>query len=430
MNNKIKKALHLFLLALLFVFPSACENGGTEQPDASPVITPLVRPKGVSNGMAVGRNIGPEGGSLQSVNGRFRINVPQGALASNTMITIEPVSNTNIAGIGAAFRLTPHGQIFSKPVTITYSWAGYADSVGLLQTLGLAYQMADGVWNFVGADSFDSGAKTVSFKTTHFSDWSLMNRISLSPYRASLETGQKLAIKAMTFTDAHPDNLFVPLVNDPNGPYNEPGYPVGEPAPLPSRFIKSWELNGPGDLTRSSGQVVEYRAPASVNGAEEATVTVELNAPVPGTYLLVSNISIMGDGWIELSMNGGAPVRFPASPVVKMGSRYLLANPEDEGGGHFLLTWNGELGSHGYDLSTSGTSFHFLTPGISYVSMYLPHPDSPVMPSGGSVNVTKLSDGIAEGTFTVTKVGVNSELKPLASASGRFKAKLFIPKDQ
>src|SRR5690606_4537863 len=131
---------------------------------------------------------------------------------------------------------------------------------------------------------------------------------------------------------------------------------------LPLKFIKSWELTGPGDLNKSTVQTVEYKAPSSVNGTAEARVAMELNAPVAGKFLLVSNISIMGDGWIELSINGAAPSRFPASPVVKMGSRYILSNPEDEGGGHFLLTWNGELGSHAYDLAADGTRFHFLPP--------------------------------------------------------------------
>lgn len=425
MKNKINRSCYLLLIALTALLPLACEREDIDQPEQSPAITPLVRPVGMPVGAAVTKTIGPAGGSLQSADGRISIDIPQGAISSNTTVGIEPVSNTNIAGIGTAFRLTPHGQTFSKPVNINYSWASYADSVGLLQTLGLAYQMADGVWKFVGADSFNEQSKTVSFKTTHFSDWSLMNRISLSPYKASLETGQKQTIKAMLFTEADWDNLFIPLVNNPGGPYNEPGYPVGTPAPLPSRFVKSWELTGPGDLTKSTQQTVEYKAPASVNGTAEAKVIMELKAPVSGTYLLVSNISVMGDGWIELSINEGAPVRFPASPVVKMGSRYILANPEDEGGGHFLLTWKGEVGSHAYDLAADGTRFHFLPPGTGYNSCYIPGPNMPLTPSGGSVKVTRLSNGIAEGTFTVTNVGVGTQFKPEASASGRFRAKLF-----
>lgn len=428
MNKQIRTFCCRLFLTIVIAFPFACEQASVEGPDESVTIIPLVRPVGVSKGPAVTKTIGANGGSIESSDGRIRLEIPEGALAAGTVIGVEPLSNTNIAGIGNAFRLTPHGQIFSKPVTITYSWTNFADSIGLPQTLGFAYQMDDRVWKFVGAEHFDDQSKTVSFKTTHFSDWSLMNRITLSPYKADLETGEKQTIKALIFTEADWDKLFVPLVNNPGGPYNEPGYPVGTPAPLPSRFIKSWELTGPGELTRSNRQTVEYKAPGSVNGQATATVTMELNSPVSGTFLLISTINIMGDGWIELSINGATPVRFPASPVVKTGARYILANPEDEGGGHFLLTWKGELGSHAFDLAADGTRFHFLPPGTGYNAMYIPGPDMPVQPSEGNVTVTKLSDGIAEGSFSITNVGVGALFKPEATAKGRFRAKLFIPR--
>lgn len=407
---------------------SGCDPQATGVSEDPLVITPLVRPQGALRGPTVSATIGPEGGVLRSQDEALLVEIPAGALASATTVSITPVSNTNIAGIGTAFRLTPHGQQFAKPVTITYGWYAHADSVGLMQTLGLAYQMEDGVWKYVGADNFSAAHKTVTFKTTHFSDWSLMNRVSLSPHRVDLETGEKEVIKALIFTQADWGDLFVPLVNNPNGPYNEPGYPVGIPQPLPSKYIKSWKLTGPGNLNRSTGQAVEYKAPRNVNGTASATVSLELNSPVSGSYELLSHITIMGDGWVELSINGSTPVRFPVTPVAKVGSRYILSNPEDEGGGQFLLTWNGGLGSHAFDLAADGTRFHFLTgAGTGYGSMYMPGPDSPPTASEGNVHVTRLSDGRAEGTFSLVNVGVGSQFRPEARAEGRFKARLFIP---
>ena len=423
-----KLRIYACIPAIIFtILLCSCKKNINEEPETPINITPVVRPAGVSIGAIVTRAIGIAGGILQTPDKVITLTIPEGALSTNTNIGIEPVSNTNIAGIGLSYRLTPHGQTFSKPVTISYSWAAHADSIGLLETLGLAYQMDNGIWKFTGADNFDAVAKTVSFKTTHFSDWSLMNRISLSPYKASLETGEQQTIKALIFTEADWDNLFVPLVNDPGGPYNEPGYPVGTPAALPSTFIKSWKLTGLGNLVENAKNIVTYQAPASVNGTGSATVSLELNAPKPGTFLLLSNITIMGDGWIELSINGSSPSRFPASPVVKVGSRYLLSNPEDEGGGHFLLTWNGGLGNHAFDLSADGTRFHFLT-GLNagYNSMYIPGPKMPLHPSEGSVNITKLGNGRAEGEFNINNVGVGDKFKPEANAKGRFSAKLFV----
>lgn len=427
MKLLLKKTCFTVLFISMISLFSSCENDDITGPGESLVITPLVRPKGTNAGIAVTKKVGPEGGQLKSSDGSITVDIPQGALTAATTVSIEPVSNTNIAGIGKSYRLLPHGQVFAKPVTITSSWAGQTDSVGLLQTLGFAYQMDDGVWKFVGAHNLNTTGKTVSFKTTHFSDWSLMNRISLSPYKAEVETGNKLSIRALIFTEADWDNLFVPLVNNPNGPYNEPGYPVGTAAPLPSKFIKSWTLTGQGNLTRSTGQTVEYQAPAAVNGSGSATVSLELNAPVTGSFHLLSDITIMGDSWVELSINGSAPVKFPVTPVTKLGSRYLMSNPEDEGGGEFLLTWTGGVGSYPFDLSNTGTHFHFMPPGTAYTSMYIPSAESPVRPSEGSVNITKMENGRVEGTFSLGNVGVGAQLRPQASASGKFKARVFTP---
>src|SRR5688572_10426882 len=116
MKNIMKQTCYLLLMTLTAFLPLACERENTEQPDEFSAITPLVCSVGISHGAAVTRIIGQAGGSLQSPDGRMIIEVPEGALASNTTVGIEPVSNTNIAGIGAAFRLTPHGKVFSKPV--------------------------------------------------------------------------------------------------------------------------------------------------------------------------------------------------------------------------------------------------------------------------------------------------------------------------
>lgn len=422
-RTKKRRCAYLIFTICFLMLLGACKKEAAHDPDVPLVITPLQRPQGTSTGAATTKVIGAAGGTITSADNDIEITIPAGALSAETTIGIEPVTNTNIAGIGKSYRLTPHGQQFNKPVTLSYSWADYADSIGLMQTLGLAYQMEDGVWKFVGADSFDANQKTVSFKTKHFSDWSLMNRLSLSPYQAEVETGAKLGIEALIFTESEIDDLFVPLTSDT---YDEPGYPVGVPAALPAKFIKSWKLNGPGKMTKKSGNEVEYEAPSSVDGNASATVVLELNAPVAGQYLLLSNITILGDSWIELSIGGGAPVKFPASTVVKTGARYLLSNPENEGGGYFLLAWNGGVGDHSFDLENDGTHFHFETSATTYISRYIPFENSPVLPSGGSVNITKLSDGKAEGTFTITNVGYGPTLMETTAAQGKFKAKLFV----
>ena len=417
------KWISLALAALLFA-GGACKkesNNNTEQPQP---VQPVVRPVGTSKGAVVSKLIGAAGGNISSGDGVVTVTIPAGALAANTTIGIEPVTNTNIAAIGqTAYRLTPHGQTFTKPVDIRFSWEEHADSIGLLPTLGLAYQKGDGVWKFVGANSVDETDQTITFKTTHFSDWSLMNQVTLSPYHKVLEPGQSVNIEALLFTQTEADDLFVPLV--PNS-YDEPGYPVGVPQNLPSKYLKQWKLAGPGKITQVSASEVKYTAPASVSSNITAAVSLELKAParLPGQYHLVSNIEIFGESWVELSVGGATAVKFPATPVVKMGSRYMLANPEDEGGGYFLLTWNGGVGDHAFDLTNTGTYVHFLTPATSYISRFRPNHNADLAPSGGSVTITKLGNGWAEGSFNATQAGYSETLIPTTTLKGKFKVKL------
>ncbi|OQP64049.1 hypothetical protein A3860_21800 [Niastella vici] len=399
------------------------EKGDDEK---APIVQGLATPVGTSKGQGVTKQIGAAGGSITSADQKITISVPAGAVSGNTTIGIEPITNTNIAGIGTAYRLTPHGQHFDKPVSITFSWAAHADTIGLLQTLGLAYQMDNGIWKFVGSNSFDKGNQTVTFNTTHFSDWSLMNEVSLAPYHADLNPGEKQTIAALLFSSVdEDDDLFIPLKST-TGMYDEPGYPVGNPVPLPNEYVKQWHLNGPGSLATIRPTVVEYTAPGSANNYATAAVSLELKAPdeYPGQYLLVSNINIIGGSFVELSIGGATPVTFPATPVVKNGNQYMLANPQDEGGGYFLLTWIDGIGIHPFGLSTTGTYMHFITPQNSYTSMYRTRADAELTPSGGSVNVTKVSDGWAEGTFNATDAGYGPMLTSKTSLMGRFKVKL------
>ena len=421
------KKLNVYAIGVLCIASIIACKKDKEKPkdEENPVVTALVRPKGTSTGTAVTRRIGPAGGVLASSECSVTLNIPAGALKEEVTIGIEPITRTNIAGVGQSFRLTPHALQFEKPVSVTYAYDAEADSVAMVETFGFAYQMASGVWKFVGASSYDIQWGTVTFKTTHFSDWSVMNRVSLSPLNASLEPGDKQVIKALIFTESKYEDLLVPLTGDAG---TEPGYPVGTPVPLPAKYIKSWNLTGPGNIISSNGNTITYQAPSSVNGFTNATLSLALNAPVTGTFLLLSNIEIMGDGWAELTIGGSAYTKFPVTPAVKSGQRYLLSNPEAEGGGQFLLTWNGGVGNYAYDLTATGNKFHFLIGnGGGYTSAFVDPLQQELVPSGGSINITKMDSKWVEGNFTVPNAGIGPMLIQTTHINGRFRARVYNP---
>lgn len=413
---------YILVVICLIVAATAC----TKNPAAPEVYTkviPEVRPVGVPTGPAVTKQIGPAGGTLTTPDQLITITVPAGALNTVTTIGIEPITNTNLAGIGTSYSLTPHGQQFAKPVAVKFSYAALTDSVSSPQMLGLAFQGKDGIWRFVGADVIDTTQKTVTYETRHFSSWSLMNQIMIAPYHADLNPDDKLPIKALLFI-AKEEDLIIPLPGPvhPNDPYMEDaGYPIGTPVPLPTKYIRQWRVQGPGKLSSTKGNSITYTAPSSIPSPTSATVVTELVAPstpVSGQFMLICAIHLMSDSWIE--MNGG---KFPASPAVRSGDQYVLANPSNEGGGYFGMKWVGGVGTHAFNMGNS--TFHYITPQATYVSMFRLRIEDPVGPSG-SVTVTRIESGRIEGTFDVPKAGYGGTLIPTAAFSGKFSARLFV----
>lgn len=422
MKREHKRTGYVVLGALcMMMLAAACSKKDKPAPDEPIHIVPESTGVGTPLETGVTKLIGAAGGSFKSADQSLTITIPAGALAGNTTIGIQAITNTNLGGKGNAFRLTPHGQQFAKPVKIELNYSSFKDSLVFPMTAVFSYQGADGVWQIPSGSMVDTSAKTLTYETTHFSDWAMMERVSLKPMAAELAESEKLTIQALIFTDARgtcncDDDLIAPLdqINYP--------YPIGKPALLPSKYIKGWKLIGPGSLNRTTGNSVEYKAPASIPGPATATVVAELNSWNKGKYFLLSTIKLSSESWIELSLSGAPAVKFPATPVTRMGDTYLLSNPEDEGGGYFLLMWTGEVGTHGFDLQNKNT-WTYNAPSVSYASMYIPDPGSPLKASGGGTTITRLDGTWVEGTFDVQQAGYANYLR-ITKASGKFKAKL------
>lgn len=255
-----------------------------------------VRPVGNSLGAAVSKKTGPDGGSLKSADGALTITVPAGALTALTEVGIEPITSTCDGSIGHGWRLTSHGKGFAKPVTLTMSYIGQKDSVSLADALGMAYQDDQGVWRFIGATSVNKSSRTLTARTSHFSDWISLQWMTLFPVSGILHEGESIALEARTYIPIGvevDDLLFVPLVPD-----YEDGYPVGEPQRLNPKYVRKWSLAGPGTLTPKSTEAL-YKAPASVQNTQTVAVSLELNMKAEQA-ILVANLTIVGkDPFIE-----------------------------------------------------------------------------------------------------------------------------------
>ena len=106
-----------------------------------------VRNKGQVIGAATNITLGPNGGSISVTNQPIKVDVPTGAAATGTILTVQEISNTSPGSIGPAFRISTNKEL-NTPVTINYSYRDLLDSIGINPecTLSLSVQDSIGVW--------------------------------------------------------------------------------------------------------------------------------------------------------------------------------------------------------------------------------------------------------------------------------------------
>ncbi len=286
----------LALVALLFVFscsddstaPSDDNGGGNNN---NP--TPQATAPGTPNGVATTATIGPAGGTLASDDGLFAIDVPAGALASDTDITIQPITNTAWGGIGNGYRLTPDGLTFAVPIDLVFDVAPEALEGSHPDFLDIAVQDDQGFWYILNDRTYDEIAGTITAATTHFSDYSNIEGLQIRPGSASVATGGvvNIAVKlCLQETTGGPGDPLVALM-----------YSCDDEL-IPLGTFTNWSVNGIPGGDNTVGRVValdatkaRYTAPATVPQNNPVAVSVTARGR-RSTQTLVCNVSI-GDQW-------------------------------------------------------------------------------------------------------------------------------------
>ncbi|MDQ6683745.1 MAG: hypothetical protein M3Z16_01345, partial [Pseudomonadota bacterium] len=162
-------------VVFLAIALAGCGGGGSDDPPLPPATVPDAAPippakvavtaVGAAQGVAIQKMVPTAGDTVVSADGRLTIEIPAGALAAPTMISIQPLSNQSPGGLGTAYRLGPDGITFTSPVKLTFTPAS-GDLRGTeLPALRVAWQSADGHWNSIKAVKRDDTAKTVSVET-------------------------------------------------------------------------------------------------------------------------------------------------------------------------------------------------------------------------------------------------------------------------
>lgn len=264
---------------------TACTKDNTSPAEPPPAedgstITAIGSPAGT----AVKKIIGANGGQLASADGRMQVTIPAGALTADKEISIQAISNELPDGIGNGYRLLPHGEQFSKPVSISFTYKNEDLQGTLPEFLDVAFQGQDGSWEAITHPSLDKGNKKVTVTTTHFSDWTFFKSLMLVPYEATVVLNGELELKVIThFPYVDPDDA---------APGTDPVKVLKNPRELRPHEIKGWSYAGEGILVSRVSKAY-YTAPSKEPDANPEAVVANIKLARKGQFMLVSNITVL-----------------------------------------------------------------------------------------------------------------------------------------
>jgi hypothetical protein len=155
--------------------------------------TAIGQPDGEKNSTIIDK----EGGRLISADKKIELVFPEGALATKTTISIQPITNTSIDGVGKGYGLEPSGTQFQIPVQLIFHYTEKDMEDGSPQLMGMATQNEKGVWYELREVKLDTVSKTITGNIKHFSSWALSWGISLRPEKTRVKVSKSVDIKAI-----------------------------------------------------------------------------------------------------------------------------------------------------------------------------------------------------------------------------------------
>jgi len=191
----MKRFLALLIMSAILFSGQYCKksNGsGNSGNNNNPKPTPTS--VGTPTGTLTSKFISPSGGSIASADGKLEIDFPNGALPAGDTITIQPITNNCPGGMGLAYRMGPDGSKFSQPVTLKFHYDDSLLNETSQELMMLAYQDKSGIWFALDNAQNDTINHVISGTTTHFTDFTWFESVSLSPRSASLKVGDHISL--------------------------------------------------------------------------------------------------------------------------------------------------------------------------------------------------------------------------------------------
>lgn len=237
--------------------------------------------------------IGPGGGTLISSDGRLTVSIPAGALPADTEVGIQPITATAPGALGSAYRLTPDGQRFAQPVTLTFRYSAEEAGASAPGALRVATHDSQGRWGLPTMTTTDASARALSVATSHFSDWSYLSGEQLRP------------ASAYVLVNTHQPLQYIECGDDGviGGDNENPQRLLLECREVHNEFAARWAVNGISGGNASIGTIDpsnpsknwfgDYRAPASVPSPNPVAASVTFGSQAQ--FSLVSQLTIGKD---------------------------------------------------------------------------------------------------------------------------------------
>ncbi|AKD57913.1 hypothetical protein [Spirosoma radiotolerans] len=308
------KPIHILLILLLGSFlscqkPTDAVNPDGPSPGQPDTSTGTPTEVGQPIGTPTTKTIGKSGGTISTPDGKLTLIFPVGALAKETPITVQPIQNKAINGIGIGYQFGPDTLTLNQPITFVYHY-NENELVGTTpDALGLAGQDDRHIWTVKQSAVVDKTNRTITSKAKRLDRWAaLITYYQLTPVQDTVYLGQVRELTLNRCTDKEPwGNTDIKDVNVEL--YNRPAE---------IRNVRDVLLNGnsyshPEQAKSKDGKVgftydsktlkVVYTAPSDkVPATNPVIVTVQLEGPNNAQLLLSSTIKVVGES--NLVING------------------------------------------------------------------------------------------------------------------------------
>jgi hypothetical protein len=268
-------------------------------PPGNPPATPTA--VGVPTASVTSATIGAAGGRVASPDGQMAVSIPAGALATDTVIGIQPLTNLAHSKIGAAYRLTPNGQTFLHPVTLTFAYTDEDLKGTAADFLGVAFQTDTGYWQWVGDATVDKTARTLSVAVSHFTDFSAAKGVQIRPASATVRVNGTVALQIRDCYNPQPDEEPAPLPTLRGFDCDAPQTQVA------ALSVYGW-LASRGTI-RGSGATATYTAPATKPADPVGVTATVYSRKTRGYAALFASITVTDQaspytGTINFSLSG------------------------------------------------------------------------------------------------------------------------------